>query len=36
LGTRYQLDEHVLQFNVSNLKDVEVGLQKVEEGMKPG
>jgi hydroxyacylglutathione hydrolase len=35
LGTRYQPDEHVLQFNLSILEDVEEGLKMVKEGMTP-
>ena len=36
LGTKYQPHEHVLQFNGSILEDVEDGLKKIDENMKPG
>jgi hydroxyacylglutathione hydrolase len=36
LGTKYQPHEHVLQFNVSILEDVEDGLKRIDDDMKPG
>lgn len=35
LGTRFQPDEHVLQFPVSILDEIDVGLKSIKEGMKP-